>query len=557
MLKELHIKNFALIDRLDISFDAGFSVITGETGAGKSIILGAIALLMGQRADTKAIKTGEGKCTIEAHFDLGKYGMETWFENNDIDFDPDDCIIRRELTAAGKSRGFINDTPASIHQMKSLGEMLMDVHSQHQNLLLQKEDFQLNTIDIIAQNTLQRKAYTQAFQAFHDAEKALQEMKRQIEESQRNEEFMRFQLNELTEANLKQGEQEELEQEGRSASHTEDIKAALYEADEMLSGDTNDIVGNIKNVCSRINSISSIYPKIAALAERLDSSYIEIKDIAQEISAASEDVDFDPARMEYINERLDVIYSLQRKYGMDTVEALIEERERLQGAISIIDNSDEELHLLAEKVENLRKEAKEKADTLTATRRKAGKAIEKEIHDRLSTLGMPNVQFAVEIKTELLGNDGQDHVAFLFSANKGMALRPVSQVASGGEIARVMLSLKAMISGAIKLPTIIFDEIDTGVSGKMAEKMAEIMLQMGKADRQVLSITHLPQIAAMGMAHYKVEKRDTKEGTTSIMRRLTDEERIQEIAQMLSGENISEAAVINAKELLNRNKKQD
>ncbi len=557
MLKELHIRNFALIDKLDIGFDAGFSVITGETGAGKSIILGAIALLMGQRADTKTIKTGENRCTIEAHFDLSKYGMEKWFEDNDIDFDPSDCIIRRELTAAGKSRGFINDTPATIHQMKSLGEMLMDVHSQHRNLLLQKEDFQLNTIDIIAQNTLHRKAYSKAFNTFREAEKALGEMKRQIAESERNEEFMRFQLNELTEANLKRGEQEDLEQEGKSAAHTEDIKATLYEADAMLSGDENDIVGNIKSVCSHISSIAEIYPRISSIAERLDSAYIEVKDIAQEISAALDDVDFDPERLEYINQRLDTIYTLQRKYNMNTVEELIEEKERLHSAVSIIDNSDEELKRLAEEVEKLHSEAKAKADVLTATRQKAAKTIETEIHDRLSNLGMPNVQFAVEIKTEDLSNDGQDHVAFLFSANKGMALRPVSQVASGGEIARVMLSLKAMISGAIKLPTIIFDEIDTGVSGKMAEKMAEIMLQMGKADRQVLSITHLPQIAAMGMAHYKVEKHDTTTGTTSVMRRLTEEERIQEIAQMLSGENISDAAITNAKELLNRQENKD
>ena len=554
MLKLLHIKNFALIDSLDIEFDAGFSVITGETGAGKSIILGAIGLLMGQRADSKAIKSGAHKCTIEAHFDLSKYGISKWFEDNDIDCDPEDCIIRRELTAAGKSRGFINDTPATIHQMRQLGEMLMDVHSQHQNLLLQKEDFQLNTVDIIAQNTLERNAFTKAFKAYHEAETTLERLRQQISESQRNEEFMRFQLNELTEANLSEGEQEDLENESRSASHTEDIKAALYEATELLSGDDNDIVGNLKTVCSRIDSISQLYPKISEINDRLASAYIEIKDIASEVSYALDDVDFDPQRLEQINERLDTIYSLQRKYNMNTVEELIEERNRLQKAVDVIDNSDIELTTQTELVEKLKAIAMEKASILSKTRHKSAKIIEKEIHERLVSLGMPNVQFAVEIKAGEMGHDGIDHIAFLFSANKGMAMRPVSQVASGGEIARVMLSLKAMISGAIKLPTIIFDEIDTGVSGKMAEKMAEIMLQMGKADRQVLSITHLPQIAARGTAHYKVEKHDTEDGTTSIMRRLTEEERVQEIAQMLSGENISEAAIINAKELLYKNK---
>lgn len=554
MLTQLQIKNFALIDSLDIDFESGFSVITGETGAGKSIILGAIGLLMGQRADSKAIKTGAQKCVIEAHFNLAKYGMEQWFDENEIDFDAEDCIIRRELTASGKSRGFINDIPVSLHQMKSLGEMLMDVHSQHQNLLLQKEDFQLNTVDIIAQNTLQRKAYTEAFKAYRDAERELEELRQQIEESQRNEEFMRFQLNELTEANLTEGEQEELEQESKSATHTEDIKTALYQASELLSGDHNDIVGNLRNVCSQIESIADIYPKVAEVAERLNSSYLEIKDISSEISYALDDVDFDPKRLEYINERLNTIYSLQNKFKMNTIEELIEEKDRLQKAVDTIENSDMELQNQSALVEKLKAEAQKKADTLSKTRQKSAKQVEKEIHERLASLGMPNVQFAVEIKVGELAHDGQDHIAFLFSANKGMAMRPVSQVASGGEIARVMLSLKAMISGAIKLPTIIFDEIDTGVSGKMAEKMAEIMLQMGKADRQVLSITHLPQIAAMGSNHYKVEKHDTKDGTTSLMRRLSEEERIQEIAQMLSGENISEAAIINAKELLNKNK---
>lgn len=556
MLKELHIRNFALIDKLDIDFELGFSVITGETGAGKSIVLGAIGLLMGQRADTKAIKTGEQKCSIEAHFNLSAYDMKDWFDENEIDFDADDCIIRRELTASGKSRGFINDTPASVHQMKELGEMLMDVHSQHQNLLLQKEDFQLNTVDIIAHNTKEREGYSKAFHELHDAEKALAELKNSISDNRKNEEFMRFQLDELTAANFVKGEQEELEQEQESASHTEDIKSALYEADVLLNGDDNDIISNLKQVCSSIESITRVYPHVEELSERLESAYIEIKDIASDISSTLDDVEFDPERLEYINNRLDTIYSLEKKYSKGNVEELIEERDRLQKAIDAIDNSDEDLKELSAKVDTLRKKAQQLAETLTKTRTKAAKTVEDEIHKRLTALGMPNVQFAVELtcnKTEdssHLTKDGQDKIAFMFSANKGMALRPVSQVASGGEIARVMLSLKAMISGAVKLPTIIFDEIDTGVSGKMAEKMADIMKEMGEANRQVISITHLPQIAAKGSFHYKVEKHDTESGTTSLMRRLNDEERVQEIAQMLSGENITDAALTNARELL-------
>lgn len=552
MLKQLQITNFALIDHLDITFDAGFSVVTGETGAGKSIILGAIGLLLGQRADTKSIKTGAQKCTIEAHFNLANYGMSQWFDDNDLDSDEDDCVIRRELTATGKSRGFINDTPVSLHLMRELGDMLMDVHSQHQNLLLQKEDFQLNTVDIIAQNTLERNDYQKAFSIYQEAQKRLSQLKEDIASARQNEEFMRFQLEELTKAELSEGEQEELEQEAESANHTEDIKSALYEADNLLGGEDNSIIDNLRTVVNRIESICDVFPRVNELAERLNSSYIELKDISSEISDALEDVDFDPRRLEFINDRLDTIYSLQRKYNVDTVEELIAEHKRLQQAIDAVDNSEGELAEQEALVLSSKKDAEKKAEVLSKSRKTAAKKVEEEIHQRLISLGMPNVQFKVDITTSPLSRDGMDSISFLFSANKGMDLRPVAQVASGGEIARVMLSLKAMLSGAVKLPTIIFDEIDTGVSGKMAEKMAEIMKEMGNADRQVISITHLPQIAAMGNAHYKVEKYDTEEGTNSMMRRLTDEERIVEIAQMMSGENVSDAAISNAKELLRK-----
>lgn len=550
MLKQLYIRNFALIDELDITFDSGFSVITGETGAGKSIVLGAIGLLLGQRADSKAVKTGATKCTIEAHFNLANYGMEEWFEENDLDCEIDDCILRRELTSAGKSRAFINDTPATLHQMKELGEMLMDVHSQHQNLLLQKENFQLNIVDIIAQNTTERSDYRQAFAAYNDARRELEELRQQIKDSQSNEEFMRFQLEELTKAGLEEGEQEELEQEAEAANHTEDIKSALFEADNLMQNDAQGIVSALKQALSRIESIADVYPKVGEIVERLNSSYIEIKDLSREISNAVDDVDFDPARLDFINDRLDTIYTLERKFHVDTVEELIDEREKLQSAINSIDNSDEELAELEAKVAKLLADATKKAETLSKTRVKAAKKVREEILSRLTNLGMPNVEFLVDIKDGELYIEGKDHVSFLFSANKGMPVRPVAQIASGGEIARVMLSLKAMVSGAVKLPTIIFDEIDTGVSGKMAEKMAEIMRDMGNNNRQVLSITHLPQIAAMGSAHYKVEKHDTKDGTISLMRRLTDEERIDEIAQMLSGSDVTEAAITNAKALL-------
>lgn len=550
MLKHLYIKNYALIDVLDIDFATGFSVITGETGAGKSIILGAIGLLLGQRADSKAVKTNTQKCTIEARFDISRYGLKAWFEDNDLDCDEDECIIRRELTAAGKSRAFINDTPTSLQLMRELGEMLVDVHSQHQNLLLQKEDFQVNVLDIIADNGKQKEAYSKAFAAYRKAENDLKTMREQISLTRENEEFMRFQLNELANADLKEDEQEALEQEQEVATHTEDIKTILFETNTILNDENSGALAALYLANLKLESAARLYPAIKDLAERMSSSFIELKDIAQETEAVAEDIDFNPERLAFINERLDTIYSLQRKFHKNTIAELIEEQRNLQEAIDNIDNSDTALADLEAATEKALLDAKAKADKLTETRQKTTAKVEKAIRGSLEALGMPNVEFKIEITKDELSAKGQDRVAFLFSANKGMAPRPVAQVASGGEIARLMLSLKALISGAVKLPTIIFDEIDTGVSGRVAEKMADIMRQMGNADRQVISITHLPQIAALGTHHYKVEKHDTQEGTTSVMRQLADDERINEIAQMLSGSDITEAARTNAKALL-------
>ena len=550
MLKHLYIKNYALIDVLDIDFATGFSVITGETGAGKSIILGAIGLLLGQRADSKAVKTNTQKCTVEARFDISRYGLKAWFEDNDLDCDEDECIIRRELTAAGKSRAFINDTPTSLQLMRELGEMLVDVHSQHQNLLLQKEDFQVNVLDIIADNGKQKEAYSKAFAAYRKAENDLKTMREQISLTRENEEFMRFQLNELANADLKEDEQEALEQEQEAATHTEDIKTILFETNTILNDENSGALAALYLANQKLESAARLYPAIKDLSERMSSSFIELKDIAQETEAVAEDIDFNPERLAFINERLDTIYSLQRKFHKNTIAELIEEQRNLQEAIDNIDNSDTALADLEAATEKALLDAKAKADKLTETRQKTTAKVEKAIRGSLEALGMPNVEFKIEITKDELSAKGQDRVAFLFSANKGMAPRPVAQVASGGEIARLMLSLKALISGAVKLPTIIFDEIDTGVSGRVAEKMADIMRQMGNADRQVISITHLPQIAALGTHHYKVEKHDTQEGTTSVMRQLADDERINEIAQMLSGSDITEAARTNAKALL-------
>ena len=547
MLKRLYIKNFTLIDELDIDLYQGFSVITGETGAGKSIILGAIGLLLGQRADTKAIKD---KCVIEAHFDISRYGMETFFTENDIEYDPSDCIIRRELTTAGKSRAFINDTPVQLALLKELGEQLIDIHSQHQNLLLNKQDFQLSVVDIIADNAKALAQYQQTYSRYLSVSKEIETLKDNIARNRQNQDFIQFQFDELSNANLAINEQEELEQKSDTMSHAEEIKSALYEADNALSAEDTGVVSALGSARAALNGIQQVFPDASELAQRLESSYIELKDISEEISNQLERVDFDPAELDVINNRLDRLYDLEKKYHVETVDELIAKRDELKSQLNNIENSDEALAELQQQLSALQTNAKKEADVLTKRRMKAAQQIEKEMQSRLIPLGMPNVRFKIQITEEALGHTGQDKVAFLFSANTSTPLQPVSQVASGGEIARVMLSLKALISGAVKLPTIIFDEIDTGVSGKIAEKMAEIMREMGLHERQVISITHLPQIAALGSTHYKVEKQETSQGTISRMTQLSPEERIHEIAQMLSGSDISDAAIQNAKQLL-------
>ena len=553
MLKHLYIKNFTLIDQLDIAFHSGFSVITGETGAGKSIILGAIGLLLGNRADSKQIKQGEKKCTIEARFDLSHYGFESFFEDNDIDFEPEDTIIRRELTASGKSRAFINDTPVSLQMMRILGEQLIDIHSQHQNLLLQKDDFQLNVVDIIAQDSTALSAYHSSYQHYKESLQRLSDLKEQIAKAQENEEFMRFQFNELESAGLVEGRQQELEQESETLSHSEDIKTAYFKADHLLNDDDNGIINKLGECLDSLSNIENVYSKAKDVVQRLSSVHIELKDIASEVGSEVENIEFDPSRLDSINQQLDQLNTLEQKYHVSTEEELIEIRDNIAEQLQSIDNSDEELESLTKKVDEELKLCTEKAAKLTELRLKAGKIVEKEMSQRLIPLGIPNVRFKVDITSKPLSLDGADKVQFLFSANTSTAMEPVAQVASGGEIARVMLSLKAMISGTVKLPTIIFDEIDTGVSGKIAQKMALIMQEMGNNNRQVISITHLPQIAALGSSHYKVEKEETIEGTRSHMRELNQEERVCEIAQMLSGADISDAALQNARELLNLN----
>ena len=552
MLRQLYIRNFTLIDELDITFKPGFSVITGETGAGKSIILGAIGQILGNRADARMVKAGCDKCVIEAHFDLSNYDMESFFNDNDIDYEPEDCIIRRELKANGKSRAFINDTPVALTTARELGQQLVDIHSQHQNLLLQKEDFQLNVVDIIAHNSQLLNDYRTLFDGYAKAKAALREKEEECEKDRANEDFLRFQADELVKAQLIDGEQEELEQELETLSHAEDIKGALFDADNLLSGDDRSITQSCKTMLSRLSDIGDVYPAIRQVTERIDSAYIELKDIARDISNLAESIDFDPARLTMANERLDTIYTLQKKHHVESVAELIAIRDSLTARLNDITNSEDMLEDMSRQVEDMHRKATEAAARLTESRQEAARHVTEQLLAQMTALGMPNARFEIKFETKELAVDGADRISYMFSANKNVPLEPIAQVASGGEVARVMLSLKAMISGAVKLPTIIFDEIDTGVSGRVAEMMAQIMRQMGRADRQVISITHLPQIAALGTTHYKVEKTDTDDTTISRMRMLGHDERITEIAQMLSGSNISDAAIENAKSLLEK-----
>ena len=550
MFLSLLLEIYAIIEKFDIDFGSGFSVITGETGAGKSIILGAIGLLLGQRADVKSIRRGAAKCVIEARFEIAGYGMQPFFEENELEYE-DECILRREVYASGKSRAFINDTPASLVQMKELGEQLIDVHSQHQNLLLNKEGFQLNVLDILAHDDEELAAYQSLHREWKQVQRDLENLIALAGQNKADEDYIRFQLEQLEDAHLTAGEQEELEREADTLSHAEEIKAGLFRAGQVMNSDEGGLLSALKECLNTMSGLQKVYPSAGELAERLESSYIELKDISQEISGKEEEVEFNPARLEEVNDRLNLIYTLQQKHRISTVDELLALADDYAAKLSNITSSDEQIEELRSRSEALYNKVKKQAEVLTELRTAAAREVEKQMAARLIPLGMPNVRFRVEIGTRKEpGAHGADTVGFLFSANKNGALQNISSVASGGEIARVMLSVKAMIAGAVKLPTIVFDEIDTGVSGEIADRMADIMQEMGDSDRQVISITHLPQIAARGRAHYKVYKQDNETETNSHIRRLTDEERVEEIAHMLSGATLTEAALNNAKALL-------
>ncbi len=552
MLRSLYIKNYALIDSLEIDFEPGFSVITGETGAGKSIILGALSLILGQRADMKAIKQGESKCVIEGSFDVSAYDLRAFCEEKGIEYDPDSYILRREILSTGKSRAFINDSPVSLTDLKELGSQLIDIHSQHQNLLLSDTRFQMQVVDALAGNKELLSKYQQAFHQYKQSEKALAELREAVRKSKEEEDYLRFQIESLTEAALQEGEQEELENELETLTHAEDIKSALFKIHSLLSDDDKGIVLGLKEGLNTSQQLAKAYARSEEISERLQTAYIDLKDLASEMDKLANDVEFNPERLAFIESRLDLIYTLQKKYHVNTVSELLALYEEFKQKIENIESSDQQVEALEKEVHEKSEKVFALAKQLTDSRTSITDSFEKDLTDRVAYLGMPNIRFRSEIIAEKHPNIyGLDSVLFQFSANKNVPLQPVAEIASGGEISRLMLCLKSMIAGATALPTIIFDEIDTGVSGEIADKMGEVMREFGK-NMQVLAITHLPQIAAKGKAHYKVYKSDDEHTTTTNLVRLSDEERLTEIARMLSGSTVTEAAIQNAKVMLGK-----
>ncbi len=550
MLQSLHIENYALIDKLEIEFGRGFSVITGETGSGKSIILGALSLLLGERADSKALRDEERKCVIEGVFDITNYGLESFFSENDLDYE-NISIIRREILPNGKSRAFLNDTPVNLVNLKEIGERLIDIHSQHKNLLLSNKNFQFNIIDTVAESKNLLNDYRNAYKELRETEKSIAELKQFIAQENANKDYLQFQYNQLKEANLQnESEQEELEAEQDTLNHAEDIKSALSKCEILLSSDENGIVAMLKDARRSLGNIADIFPKAKDIAERLNSCCIETDDIANDLQNLNNNLEYNQNRLDTVTMRLSTIYDLEQKHKTNSVAELMALRDEMGEKLQNIDNSDEQLAQLNKQKNEREEKANNLANKLTKQRQEAIPDIERTISQNLIALGIPNAQFHISLLPCELSLTGKDTLEFLFSANKNMQPMEISKIASGGEIARVMLCIKALISAQSGIATIIFDEIDTGVSGEIANKMGTIMQTMGK-DMQVISITHLPQIAAKGTAHYKVSKFDTEQATQTKIERLNDKERINEIAQMLSGNPPSDAAISNAKELLN------
>ena len=552
MLKHITIRNFALIEHVEIDFSAGFSVITGETGHGKSVFLGAIAMLLGQRSDVKAIREGADRCVIEGVFDVAGFGIETLFEENDIDYDQE-CIVRRELAANGRSRAFVNDTPVNVSVLKELGVRLIDIHSQHQNLLLGDRNYQLGVLDVLAMNKERLSAYRRDYDGYLALQRELAERKNALEVARRDEEWLRFQLEELEAASLKSGELEELEQELQELSHAEDIQAALYGAYKAIDSDERSMLQTLREASSALSRIAVHYAAAQELADRLESNYIELKDCCDEMEQRAGNVQFAPARLEFVENRVAQIYALMKKHRVEDAEQLIALAAEYGAKLDSIAFGDDDIKGLEKKIKAVADGLSQKAGELTAERKESARELQEKIVSILVNLGMPMIRFEVDFRpVDGFTASGSDDVVFLFSANSSSAPQPLCDVASGGEMARVMLALKSLIASSTKQPTLIFDEVDTGVSGILAERMGRIMQQMACGFCQVISITHLPQVAALGGNHYKVYKEETEKGTVTNILKLEQQERVHEIAQMMSGEVLTEAAIDNARQLLSK-----
>lgn len=556
MLRHLTINNYVLIESLDIDLQPGFSVMTGETGAGKSIILGALGLLMGQRADSGSIMPGAAKCVVEGIFGIEGYDLKSLFDENQLDYEPAECILRRELSANGKSRAFVNDTPVGIALLRQIALRLLDIHSQHSNLLLENPAFQLGIVDTLAAHPDLLANYRDLYGRIVEARRRLKETEGSLAKRQSDEDYLRFQLDQLDEFKPQPGEDEELRQLQSTLSHAEDIKIALSGIDAMLNGDDGETgagaIDALRRSCQTMQQIAKVYPAIEDYMNRLESVVIEVRDIASDVSSFAEEVEYNPARLQQVTERLDSLFALEQKHHVGTAEELIALADEIRSKLDSLTCSEENIQVLRKQIEADTEQAKKLAEKLSAGRTKAAKKVESLVAEALVSMDMPAAVFSVNVeKHDELLPMGQDCVTFLFSANRSMKPRPLADVASGGEMSRVMLALKALTSRQSHLPTIIFDEIDTGVSGKVASSMAQIMAQMSNdGGEQVLAITHLPQIAAKGNAHYFVYKHDDGERTLTHIRQLDEEQRVAELAHLLSGTTVTEAAMENARELL-------
>ncbi|KPL21219.1 MAG: hypothetical protein AMS23_09670, partial [Bacteroides sp. SM1_62] len=535
MLKTLHVRNYALIRHLEIEFRPGFTIITGETGAGKSILLGALSLLLGNRADTSVLKDKEKKCIVEGSFDITSYGYHSFFTVNDMDYD-DHLIIRREISPGGKSRAFINDTPVNLHLLKELGTRLVDIHSQHENLHLGEHGFQLMVLDTVARNRPLLSAYQDQFHRFTDLVSELAGLKEKASKSKADLDYYTFQYQQLAEARLSAGEQEDLEQELQTLDHAGEIKRNLQLVFYLLSDQDDAVINKLGEAIHALDSIAVFYPAATLLAERIRSAMIELKDISGEAETSGADIEMDPGRQQILRERLDMLFSLMQKHGVNDVNGLIRLQAELDTRIQEIASYDEQVDKLERELTDKRDQLQKQAAELSDRRKKILPEIEKVVNDMLKVLGIPNALFRVEHR-ELDGftENGKDEVEFLFSANKQVLPQEISKIASGGELSRLMLSIKSLLSDSLELPTIIFDEVDSGVSGEIAEKVGAIMKKMSLG-KQVINITHLPQVAGKGDFHYLVHKFDEGGATITDIKLLDDEDRVLEIARMLSGE---------------------